>query len=206
MKKLLLIIFITILFFSLNAQDTENKTIEVKQIGKHFDKNFLNLEKSSKKVYYFNPNGLISKVIKHGRYHYAYLKVIGRITNYKYQNNLVIEIDSSYCCEDDEIINISIDTLDLEFITKKLLYDSKYNIYDSTERLIQSSNDFSEVKKYEYQENGLISEIIYYYSDIDNNLDKKNHLIFRWKNENELSKEAIERLNNFILWQHEFHI
>jgi YD repeat-containing protein len=206
MKRLLLIIFLANTFISLNAAEAESKIIEVIQIGKHYDNNFLNLKESSKKVYYFNPNGLVSRIAKYGRYHYAYLKVIGRITNYQYLNGLVIEIDSSYCCEDDENINISIDTLDLEFITKKLLYDSKYNIYDNDEKLIQSSNDFSEVKKYEYDENGLISKIIYYYSDSDDNLEKTNHLIFRWKNDKGLSKETIERLNNLILWQHEFEV
>ena len=206
MKRLLIIFFLTNIFFSLKAQKDENVIIEVKQIGKHFDNNFLNLEKSSKKIYYFNPNGLISKIIKYGRYHYAYLSVIGQKTIYKYQNDLVLEIDSSYCCEDNENINISVDTLDLGFITKKLLYDSKYNIYDSNKRLVQSANGFGEVKKYKYYENGLISKIIYYYSDSNDNIDKKNHLIFRWKNVKTLSKETIERLNNFILWQHEFGI
>ena len=206
MKKLLLLFYFSSLFGISTAQKSVDKSIEVKQRGKNYDTNFLNLKKSSKKDYYFNPKGLITSIVKYGRHHYAYLKVIGQKTNYNYQGDLVIEIDSNYCCQDDENINISADTLTLQFITKKYLYDTKFNVYDSSERLLQSANDFSEVKKYKYKASGLISKINYYYSDSDQNLDKKGHLIFKWSNVKGLSKETIERLNNFILWQHELGI
>ncbi len=204
--KTVLLFILTILLISVNAQNTEKKTIEVKQLGKHLKNNFLNFKSSSKKIYYFEPNGLISKSIKYGRHHYAYLSVIGLIENYQYDNNVVIEVDTTYYNESDETFNVTIDTLRLDFITRKLSYDSTYNKYDRNQNLIQSANDFNQVKKYEYKHNGLISRITYYYADDKKKLSKKNYLIYRWKNIKRLSKATIDRLNNFILWQHEIGI
>jgi hypothetical protein len=101
---------------NLFSQKAENNLIEVTQTGKHFNNNFLHIKRSSKKAYYFDRNGMILKSIKYGRYHYAYLNVIGHIETFIYYDDNVIEIDSSYCCQEDSLLQISIDTLKFDVI------------------------------------------------------------------------------------------
>lgn len=198
MKTIQLVVLFFMISFNLNAQEIE-KMIEVKEIGKHFNNSLLN-SRSSKKLYEFHSNGMISRILKYGRYHYAYLHVIGRIISYKYQNDTVIEIDSSYCCEDDENIRVSIDTNNISYVS--LQYIDLSCIFDSTRRLIQSSNNY-QLKKYEYNEKGLISRITFYYKWSN---DKASQLRFIWKNEKRLSKETINSINNFIVWHLECFI
>lgn len=201
--KTVLLFILTISIFRVNAQNTANKAIEVKQLGKHSNRNFFNFTLSSKKIYYFDTNGLILKSIKYGRHHYAYLRVVGRVQNYHYENDVVIEIDTTYHIKNDEIFIVSIDTLPLDFILKNPKYNYAYTIYDTNQHLTQSRDGLFRVKKYKYKKNGLMYKIIYYHSDDENNLTKIYSLVYRWKNIRGLSKSTIQRLNNFILWQHD---
>ncbi len=201
--KLVVLFILTISLYSVYGQNTENRIIEVKQIGKPIKNNSLNLKLSSKKSYSFDSTGLILKMIKYGRHHYAYLSVIGRVEYYTYDSNMVVETDTTYFIESDDEFNITIDTFEINDLSRKLQYDSKSNLFDSNQNLIQTSNEFSQVKKFEYKNNGLISKITYYYADMEKNLNKKSRLTFQWGKIGKLSKGSIDRINNFIIWRHE---
>ena len=205
MTRLLSIIFFTCIFNNVIAQNSIEKQITVKQIGKHLENNYLHLKRSSKKVYFYNQDGLISKVISHKRHHYAYLRVIGEITNYNYQNEIVIEIDTTYCCEDDNIINVTTDTLNRKSFTKIPSFDSENFILDLNKRLIESKSN-KRTKKYHYSKNGLLKKIAFHYSDSLDKQSKYYNINYKWTNIKGLSTDAVIRLNTFLIWQHGYGI
>ena len=164
MSKLFLLFIFATTLNNLVAQNSSKNQIKVKQIGNRLNDGFLNLKRTSKKIYYYNKDGSISKVKKYGRHHYFYLKVVGQITNYSYQDKIVISIDSTYCCEDDNIVNVTTDTINKKSFIKIPSFDSKNFILDSENRLIESKYR-NRVTKYLYDKDGFIEKISIYYSD-----------------------------------------
>ena len=205
MKQLTIILLIVFWTFNITAQKTENGQLTIVQKGIHYENNFLNLKKSSKKEYIFDSKFRISRVYKYGRYHDNRLKLIGEIADFMYQDSLVIEFDSSYCCTDNRIMTIIIDTFSIELFNRKLRIDTLNNVYDGEKRLVQSIDKYNTLKKFVYEKSGLIYRIKYFYK-YDELLEKKSILKDKWKNTNNMSIHEIERTNNFILWQHGFGI